>query len=266
VQWEFAGRLGPPPGRYVVRRFAGDEVRMVVVVGDGSGPRRRSRREPPESVPVTCVTVIDAESLPDDATAAAWLRKADVTPVYVSTLERLLASHRVASADAAVADADPTRALRLRIGYGTGEQVADGTWTEARELSPPEPPSRSRRDRHRPAERLAALLAARDATLACEELTLRARADLDRGRAREAALQLEAALTAALAELAGWLAHGDLAARLDELAGYREAVGAAASAAREGRLDAAAVEDVGTALARLEAALRARAIYAAEAG
>ena len=57
----------------------------------------------------------------------------------------------------------------------------------------------------------------RDAVLACEELTLRARGDLDCGRDREAALQLEAALSAAVAELAGWVTHGDLAARLEEL-------------------------------------------------
>ena len=44
VQWEFAGRLGPPPGRYVVRRYAGDEVHEVVVVTAAEAPRRRMRR------------------------------------------------------------------------------------------------------------------------------------------------------------------------------------------------------------------------------
>jgi hypothetical protein len=39
-------------------------------------------------------------------------------------------------------------------------------------------------------------------------------------------------------------------------------VAAAASAAREGRLDPAGVETVTAALARLEAALRARALHA----
>jgi hypothetical protein len=107
-------------------------------------------------------------------------------------------------------------------------------------------------------------MAARDATLACEELTLRARADLDRGRDREAALQLEAALAAALAELVSWSELGDVADRLVELAGYSDGVGAAAAAAREGRLEGAHVESVTAALARLESALRARAIYAAE--
>ena len=102
--------------------------------------------------------------------------------------------------------------------------------------------------------------------LACEELTLRARADLDRGRAREAALQLEAALGAALAELAGWVSHGDLEARLGELRGLRR-VGRRGRCRRAGRAawSPPQVESVSVALARLEAALRARAIYAAEA-
>ena len=60
-------------------------------------------------------------------------------------------------------------------------------------------------------------MSGRDAILACEELTLRARGDLRQKRDREAALQLEAALSAAIAELAGWVTHGDLAARLEEL-------------------------------------------------
>ena len=53
-----------------------------------------------------------------------------------------------------------------------------------------------------PQARLAAVLGARERPLACEELALRARLDLDHGREREAALQLLVALDAALAELA----------------------------------------------------------------
>ena len=116
----------------------------------------------------------------------------------------------------------------MRVGYGTGAEVAEGRWTAVRELPVPERPEPRKRSKHRPADRLAALLAGRDAVLACEELTLRARADLDLGRSREAALQLEAALGAAIAELAGWVSHGDLEARLGELRGYGESVAAAA--------------------------------------
>ena len=53
VQWEFAGRLGPDPGRYPVRRFAGDDVREIVVIGGLEAPRRslRPRRRRPKAVP-----------------------------------------------------------------------------------------------------------------------------------------------------------------------------------------------------------------------
>jgi hypothetical protein len=256
VQWEFPGPAGPPPGRYVVRRFAGDDVREVVVVGDGSAPRRRiRRRERPEAVAVTRVTVIDA-SPAGDPEDPAWLQRAR------ATLSSFLSAWRVASASAGAPD--PSRASVMRIGVGTGDQVAAGGWHEARTIPAPELAPERRRAKHRPAERLAALMAARDAALACEELTLRARADLDAHRPREAALQLEAALLAALAELAGWRGVGDMSARLDELATHRDGVAAAAQAAREGRLDGAALESVSAALARLEAALRARAVHAAE--
>ena len=230
-------------------------MREVVVVGEGVAPRRRARRDVPGSVPVTRVTVIDAAGA-GDPDAPEWLRHAD------ATLARFLSAHRVASADPRTPD--PGGALVVRVGSGTGDQVAAGEWTDARDLPEEEPPNPRRRSKYRPAERLAAIMAARDVTLACEELTLRARGDLDRGREREAALQLEAALVAALAELVGWREIGDLATRVDELEGYRSAVVAAASAAREGTLDPADLESVTAALSRLEAALRARALYAAE--
>src|SRR6185437_12412381 len=79
VQWDFAGALGPPPGRYVVRRFAGDEAREVIVVTQTGAPapagrlagrlgRRPRRVAPPASVdavPVTRVTVVGAKPLSD---------------------------------------------------------------------------------------------------------------------------------------------------------------------------------------------------------
>jgi hypothetical protein len=73
---------------------------------------------------------------------------------------------------------------------------------------------------------------------------------------------LEAALAAALAELEGWREH--LADRLAELAGLSPAVSAAAAAARSGTLEAAQTAQVREALGRLEAALRARAVAAAD--
>ena len=62
----------------------------------------------------------------------------------------------------AAADPDPARALVARIGYGTGEQVADGAWDAARELPPARRPAAAGAAA-RPTERLAALLGGRDA-------------------------------------------------------------------------------------------------------
>jgi hypothetical protein len=167
-----------------------------------------------------------------------------------------VAGHRVAAADPLVADADAARALVTRVGYGSGEQVAEGDWEAARVLPPP------REGRGRalvPQQRLAALLSGRDVALACEELALRARGDLRAGRDREAAMQAHTALEAAVAELESWRGRGDMGERIGELAGRREAVAAAANAAIQGGLEPAHVEAVEAALARLEAALRARA-------
>jgi hypothetical protein len=275
VQWEFPGRLGPAPGRYPVRRFAGDDVREVVIVGGLEAPRRaplrgRRRRRAHavddarlEAVEVTRATVIDARPMYGRDAAEAWLRRAcdddaeSVAGEALAVLNRAVAGHRVAAADPWVADADRARALVTRVGYGSGEQVADGEWEAARVL----PPAADAAPRALvPQQRLAALLSGRDVALACEELTLRARADLRGGREREAAMQAHMALEAALVELQGWRAHRDIAARLDELAEHREAVAAASAAALQGGLEPATTDAVRSALGRLEAALRARAV------
>jgi hypothetical protein len=235
------------------------------VIGGIEAPRRRLRRPRPrqaESAPaevdVTRATVIDAEPLGELEAADEWLARAcgagsdRVVADALAVLNQAVAGQRLAARDPWLPDADPARALVCRVGYGSGEQVADGDWESARELPPPRAP----RTMSAPQERLAALLGGREVALACEELTLRARGDLDHGRPREAALQLSVALEAALAELEGWRAT--LGPRLDELAGHRDAVAAAARAALAGGLDAETVEAVSAALARLEAALRAR--------
>jgi hypothetical protein len=151
--------------------------------------------------------------------------------------------------------------LVCRVGYGSGEQVAEGDWEAAVELPLPGPP-RARSLVLSPQERLAALLSGRDAALACEELTLRARGDLDHGRGREAALQLAIALDTALAELGAWRSQGDMARRLEELDERRVAVAEAARAALAGGVDEGRMADVRSTLERLEAALRARQVVA----
>jgi hypothetical protein len=200
--------------------------------------------------------VIEVSPLGDLDAADAWLARAvgeeAVVAEALALLNRAVAAYRVAAAAPWVADAVPARALVCRVGYGSGEQVADGEWEAARELPPPRAP----RSMLTPGERVAAILGGRDVALACEELALRARGDLDRGRSREAALQLSVALDAALAELAVW--RDALGARLEELAGLRESVSVVARAALEGGLEPEELAVVEHALGRVEAALRAR--------
>jgi hypothetical protein len=245
-----------------VRRYAGDDAQQVVVIGGLDAPRRqrRSRAAEPDAKPVdvTRATVIAAHAFEDEATAEAWLdQAAGGIRAALGVLNRALHARRIAAADPYAAEVALRDALVTRVGYGTGEQVADGRWTAAREL-PPERGRVAREAALRPQERFAALLSARDAALASELLALRARLDLDQGRDREAALQLEAALAAGLAELEGWRELEGMAQRLEELAALVPPVAAAAAAARAGTLDPEGRGVVERALGRLEAALRAR--------
>jgi hypothetical protein len=233
------------------------------VIGGLDAPRRRRRRprraEPEvKEVEVTRATVIGASTLGDLDAADAWLARAldeqAVVAEALAVLNTAVAAWRVSCGDPWVPDATSEHALVVRVGYGTGEQVAEGEWESARELPTPRA-SKSMLPR---GERVAAILGGRDVALACEELVLRSRGDLDHGRDREAALQLSVALDAALAELEGW--RDALGERLDELAALRDPVAAAAAAALQGGLEPEQRAAVERALGRLEAALRARAV------
>ena len=274
VQAEFPWILGPETGRYTLREHLGEGVRWILVLHRLGAPERRllaSRRArrrdvepspPPEPVPTSRATLIDTTALQGRDAATRWLASADLIAAAEEAMRRLnrvLQAHRIATADPHVREVALGNALVVRVGYGSGERVADGRWEHARELPRPAvAPGLRRSAALRPQERLTALLTGRDAALACEELALRARADLDAERMREAALQLHAAYEAALAELEPWREEAGLAARLDELQAIRDAVRAAADAALQGGLLDAQIEAVRAALGRLEAALRAR--------
>ena len=213
-------------------------------------------------VDVTRATVVAADGLEDEARAEAWLTEVVRAPEEtvagaLAVLNRALHARRIAVAAPLGLEVSGEDALVARVGYGSGEEVAEGVWTAARELVVA-PPRVRRESALRPQERFAALLAGRDVAPACELLALRARADLDHGREREATLQLEAALAAALAELPGWRELDGMPARLDELAGLADEVTGVAEAARAGGVDETSLAVVGRALGRLEAALRAR--------
>jgi hypothetical protein len=204
------------------------------------------------------VEVGDPLTSPEDA--AVWLSGAGEPELAagVAVLNRALHSYRLASADPHVHGIGRRDALVARLGYGAGEEVADGLWTDARELIDA---GARRRSRRMPAAqgRLAALLTGRHAALATEELALRARLDLDDGRAREGTLQVLVALDAAIAELADDPAAPGLVDRVDELRALRPGVAAAAQSALTGPVRESEGAAIAFALGRIEAALRARA-------
>ncbi len=190
--------------------------------------------------------------------AADWLDRAGESELEagLAVLNRALHAYRIASADPHAHGVGRHDMLVARLGYGAGEQVADGLWTDARELIDA---ARRRRRRIPVAQaRLAALLTGRQTALACEELALRGRLDLDEGRDRAAALQILAALDAALAELPASTVAAELADRVRELRSLHDGVTAAARAVLERPLDATERETTAFALGRIEAALRAR--------
>ncbi len=269
--------LGPPDGRYLLRA-PGDPpeaapTHVLVIATLGAPERRRlvaarkkqAQAQPePDPTPVTTgrATVVDVGApLPDIAQARAWLASAGTEYLEsgLGVLNRALHAFRLVTADPYVNGVSAGQALVARIGFGAGEQVADGLWADARELLDRKPRLR-RLKVLQPQARLAAVLSGRERALACEELALRARLDLDSGRDREAALQLLVALDATLAELPSDPTAGALADRLSELRGQRDIVGQAAQAALSGPLTPAQRESVDFVIGRIEAALRARAV------
>lgn len=269
VQFEFPWVLGPPDGRYVVRETAGDPASHVLVLATLGAPERwrlRDRRgrpaaPEPSPVPVTTAraTVVDAEPT-SPADAERWVAAAGAEEAIagLAVVVRAVRAHRVASGDPTVRDPSLPQALVVRVGCGAGEQVADGRWSAARELPPPRPGRRGRGTGLRPQERMAALLGGHEGALACEELALRARADLDAGQLREAALQLRAALASAIAELPAGRGSAELSGRVTELRERAPAVAELAELVPNGELPPACGELLESTLQRLEAALRAR--------
>jgi hypothetical protein len=194
-------------------------------------PKRRGRRrtrpvepEAPEQVPVTIATVT-GESVDTTERGSAWLeqvlgdRGRLVEQVRGATriVNRALGALRAAAQDPLVQEVGASRALAIRIGHGTGDELAEGRWSEAREL--PEP-RRRRLDDVEPQSRLAAVLAGRDQVHPAETLMLRARLDAEQGRDQEARYGIRAA-QAALEEIPSE-GRAELAKRLQAI---REKIG-----------------------------------------
>jgi hypothetical protein len=278
AQLELPWQLGPPDGRYLLRPADDPQApatHVIVFATLGAPERRRlaqlrrQREAPPEPEPTPVstgrATIVDvANPLADLGQASAWLEQAGEADLDrgIEILNRALHAFRVVTADPYQTTISRTQAIVARIGFGAGEQVADGLWTDARELVHVE--GRQRRARVlTPQVRYAAVLGGRERPLVCEELALRARLDLDHGRDREAALQVLVALDAALSELPSEPGAAELADRVTELRGQREPVAIAAQAALAGPLGDTELQSIAFTLQRIEAALRARAVQRA---
>jgi hypothetical protein len=154
-----------------------------------------------EVVPMTRVTVAFPERFSKQAEAEAWVEEtsgsADARGAAVRSatvlINKALNALRAGARDPLVQDIGATRALAIRIGFGDGDELADGRWREARELAKPRS---GRLDDVDPQTRVAAVLAGRERVHPAETLLERARLDIQQGRPEEAALGLEAARTA----------------------------------------------------------------------
>lgn len=157
----------------------------------------------------------------------------------MALLNRALHAQAVAAAaPRANSELGAEAAERILIGYGSGEEVAAGRFRDARavDVGPRASRRRRREEELRPQERVAALLGGRERLDACETLLLRARADLDAGRDREAALQLRVGLEALLVELKGALGDPGHEEDMGVLAERKGEAGEAANAALQGEL------------------------------
>jgi hypothetical protein len=268
VQFELAGTVGLEPGRYLGRDP--ERVLVVVVAGAPAPPRRRLGRAKPKdadpdarapTVPLTTLTSIRPDPLGDEAEAQAWLTRLRGDPEAIATelsealvlVNSAVHAQRAAAIDPELADVGAEHALAVRVGFGTGDQLADGRYAQAIEV--PRSARRRRAEALRPQERVAAVLGGRETIAACELLLLRARADLDARRGREAALQLRVGLEALLAEREALSAPGgddDLAA-LEE---RRRITGEAANEALAGELGTERAAEVSETLRLCERVLR----------
>lgn len=258
----------------------GHEERVLVVETHGAPPPpRRKRRKPraappdsePRSLPLGRATLVRAfAAFDEEAAAGRWLERVtaeeeaidDLVAEALTALNQALHAHAVASAEPHPQVLAPERAVAARLGYGSGQQVAVGESSEAREVDLRAGTSARRRrdDELRPQERVAAVLGGRERLDVCETLLLRARADLDAGRTREAALQLRVGMEALLAELPGALDDPDHEADMAAIESRRSESVKLAESALSGDLHSDATAGLADLLSICERVLRRRRI------
>jgi hypothetical protein len=239
----------------IVLNTLGAPERRLFGRGGRKGAVVDSAREA-AALPAARATLIHAEAFGSAEEGEQWLSRlrGDEQALDAEVdgagreLNAVLRAHRAAAADPYVREVSRSIANMVRVGYGSGDLVADGRFAAAYEL--PEQARRRGRtaDAMAPLERLAAVLSGTEEVRPAEELVLRARLDLEADRPREAALQTRIALEALLASTDG----EDAAA----LSPHRQAVGDAANAALRGELGADLSEAVAQAVMEMRRVLR----------
>jgi hypothetical protein len=279
IQFDFAGALAVADGRYLVRDGEREQVLVIETLGAPPPARRRRKRprgaeigEPPPELPVARATVVLAfDEFEDEQAAEAWLSQTTASEEAIDRLveqgidelNQALHTQSVASGDPYPQTVTPARAVVVRIGFGSGEALVDGAFTSAHQVDPGLGPTSRRRQRDevlRPQQRLAAVLGGREQLDTCETLLLRARADFNAGRHREAALQLRVGLEALLVELRGTLSDSGHEEDMATLAARRHEAGELANAALNAGLDSEQVISLGELLATSERVLRRRRV------
>lgn len=279
TQFDFAGALALADGRYVVRDGEREQVLVIETLGAPPPARRRRKRprgaeigEPPAELPVARATVVLAfKEFDDEQAATAWLQKTSsdesaidqLVEQGIDELNQALHAHAVVSGDPYPQTVTPARATTIRIGFGSGEALADGAFTSAHQVDPGLGPTSRRLQRDeelRPQQRLAAVLGGREQLDACETMLLRARADLDAGRNREATLQLRVGLEALLVELHGALGDTGHEEDMATLEARRHQSGDLANAALQGDLDSEQLQSLDELVSVAERVLRRRRV------
>lgn len=278
VQFDLGGTLTVADGRYVIRGNGDEAVLVTETLGAPAPPRRRRRRpresapdSAPQTLPLARVTVVrSAHPFGAEEEAAGWLEEViadegaidELIADSLAQLNRALHANAVASGDPHFQAFSPGHTVTVRIGYGSGEQVAEGAFSSAQEVDVQGGASkrRQRTEALRPQERLAAVLGGREQLDACETLILRTRADLDAGRFREAALQLRIGLDALLVELADALDDPGHTDDITTLKSRDDEASKAADAALRGDLDATQLATVEDLTATCERVLRRRRV------
>jgi hypothetical protein len=268
--------LGPVDGRYLTRPDdtggAAQEVIVFRTLAVERRPARRVKRAEGDeqdigTAPLSRVTVIGAQRLTDADAAREWLGRArgkeaeSEVERALRCINRAVQGHRIAAHDPYVGEVSRGQAHRVRIGYGTGDELVEGGFSEAYVVPPPGRRT-ARRQALAPQEELAGILGGRRPALPSEDLLLRARLDLAEGRSRLAAQQAGAAASALICELEGdGLLPPEARTWLDERVPLAERLSAAARAADLTTEQAGELDDL---VAGMERIVRRRRLAAGQ--